>query len=188
VEVVAVNAADLMNAVASPQGRKKRSRRLQRPATTMHDSVAGDPMWLVTEHGNNTSIDVIKMTGVLTTSAGFAYTNLAVTGYSGVVAPRQSQRHHHHHQHRFAHSEGRGANNTIVAIHAVAVSSTQDVAQWYAIDVSSGTPVLAQQGRVSAGANTYIVFPGIDINASNQIGMSYMKSGTDTSTDICRCG
>ena len=47
------------------------------------------------------------------------------------------------------------ANNTIVATHAVAVSSTQDVAQWYAINVSSGTPTLAQQGRVSAGANTY---------------------------------
>ena len=43
------------------------------------------------------------------------------------------------------------ANNTIVATHAVSVSSTQDVAQWYAIDVSSGTPTLCQQGRVSAG-------------------------------------
>ena len=35
----------------------------------------------------------------------------------------------------------------------------------------------------SAGANTYITFPAIDINPSGQIGMSYMKSGTDTSTD-----
>src|SRR5262249_44924432 len=66
---------------------------------------------------------------------------------------------------------------------SVAISSTQDVAQWYAINVSSGTPTLAQQGRVSAGNNTYIVYPGIDINSSGQIGMSYMKSGTDTSTD-----
>ena len=65
----------------------------------------------------------------------------------------------------------------------MSISSTQDVAQWYAINVSSGTPTLAQQGRVSAGANTYLVYPGIDINASGQIGMSYMQSGTDTSTD-----
>src|SRR5262249_4677319 len=33
--------------------------------TVMHDSVAGDPMWLITEHGDNKSIDVIKMTNVL---------------------------------------------------------------------------------------------------------------------------
>src|SRR5262249_1970003 len=45
------------------------------------------------------------------------------------------------------------------------------------------TPTLAQQGRVSAGAKTYITYPGIDINAAGQIGMSYMKSGNDTSSD-----
>jgi uncharacterized repeat protein (TIGR01451 family) len=75
------------------------------------------------------------------------------------------------------------ANNTIVATHTVAASSTQDVAQWYAIDVSSGTPVLSQQGRVSAGNNTYLTYPGIDINASGAIGMSYIRQGTDSSTD-----
>ena len=55
--------------------------------TTMHTSVAGGPMWLVTEHGDNASIDVVKMTNVLSNTAGFAYTNLAVTPYSGVVNP-----------------------------------------------------------------------------------------------------
>src|SRR5205807_803543 len=75
------------------------------------------------------------------------------------------------------------ANNILVATHAVSVSSTQDVAQWYAINVGSGTPTLSQQGRVSAGANTYLYYPGIDINSSGQIGMSLMRSGTDSSTD-----
>ena len=37
--------------------------------------------------------------------------------------------------------------------------------------------------EINTGANTYIYYPGIDINSSGQIGMSYMKSGTDTSTD-----
>src|SRR5437660_552844 len=55
--------------------------------TVMHDSVAGDPMWLVTEHGDNASIDVIKMTNVLTTTASFLYTNVPVTPYSGAVHP-----------------------------------------------------------------------------------------------------
>ena len=53
----------------------------------MHGSVPGDPMWLVSEHGDNQSIDVIKMTGELTSSPSFTYTNLAVTPYSAVVPP-----------------------------------------------------------------------------------------------------
>jgi autotransporter-associated beta strand protein len=68
--------------------------------------------------------------------------------------------------------------NTLVATHAVSVSSTQDAAQWYQIDVSSGTPVLAQQGDVSLGNNTYAYYPAIDINPAGQIGMTFMDSGT----------
>src|SRR5262249_8802013 len=65
VQVVGVNAADLMNAVASPQTAKNDLNDFSVRPTTMHDSVAGDPMWMVTEHGDNHSIDVIKVTGVL---------------------------------------------------------------------------------------------------------------------------
>src|SRR5438093_3626513 len=108
----------------------------------MHDSVAGDPMWFVTEHGSNTSIDVIKMTGVLTNSASFAYTNLAVTPYSGVVAPRNPNGTVITDNVDSRIEKAAEANHTIVASHAVSVSSTQDVAQWYAINVSSGTPSL----------------------------------------------
>src|SRR4029078_521677 len=129
-------------------------------------------------------MDVIKMTGVLTTSASFAYTNLPVAVYSGVVPPRNPNGTVITNNIDSRIMKAAEAGNTIVATHAVAISSTQDVAQWYAIDVTGGTPTLAQQGPGSAGANTYLVFPGIDINAFGQIGMSYMKSGTDTSTDF----
>jgi hypothetical protein len=54
---------------------------------------------------------------------------------------------------------------------------SEDDARWYRIDVSSGTPVLAEEGDVSAGPGAYIVYPGIDINANGQIGMSYIESG-----------
>jgi uncharacterized repeat protein (TIGR01451 family) len=182
VQVVAVNAPNLMNAV-SPQTAKNDLNDFSVRPTTMHDSVAGDPMWLVTEHGDNKSIDVIKMSGVLTTSATFAYTNLAVTPYSSTVFPRNPNNTVITNNIDARIMKAAEANNTIVATHSVAVSATQDVAQWYAVNVSSGTPTLAQQGRVSAGVNTYIAYPGIDINPSGQIGMSYMKSGTDTSTD-----
>ena len=69
-------------------------------------------------------------------------------------------------------------NDTIVASHAIGVSATEDDARWYAIDVSSGTPTLADQGNVSAGNNHYIVYPSVDINAAGDIGMTYLQSGT----------
>lgn len=182
-QVVSVNATDLMNAATSPQFVRNDLNDFSVRPTVMHDSVAGDPMWLVTEHGDGKSIDVIKMTGVLTGTASFAYTNLAVTPYSGVVNPLNPNGTVVTNNIDSRIMKAAEANHTIVATHAVSVSSTQDVAQWYAIDVSSGTPVLSQQGRVGAGANTYITYPGIDINSSGQIGMSYMQSGTDSPTD-----
>src|SRR5947209_5527272 len=158
-QIVAVNAADLMNAATTPQVARNNLSDFSVRPTTMHDSIAGDPMWLVTEHGDNLSIDVIKMTGVLTTSAGFAYTNLPVTPYSAAVAPRNPNGTNVTNNMDSRILKAAEAGNTIVATHTVAVSSSQDVAQWYAINVSTGTPTLAQQGRVSAGANTYVVFP-----------------------------
>src|SRR3954452_10575713 len=56
VQVVSVSAADLMNAAASPQVFKNNLADFSVRPTAMHDSVAGDPMWLVTEHGDNASI------------------------------------------------------------------------------------------------------------------------------------
>src|SRR5262249_12521604 len=154
--------ADLANGVASPQVFANNLADFSVRPTAMHDSVAGDPMWLVTEHGNGLSIDVYKMTNLLTTSATFVPTNLAVTPYSGTVAPKNPNGLSITTNIDSRIQKAAEANNTIVAVHSVAVSSTQDVAQWYAIDVSSGTPTLTQQGRVSAGANTYVTYPAID--------------------------
>ncbi|MBI3411108.1 MAG: DUF11 domain-containing protein [Planctomycetes bacterium] len=156
--------------------------------TTMHGSVAGDPMWLVTEHGDNLSIDVIKMTSsngtILSNACTFTYTNLAVTSYSGVAFPKNPNGTNITNNIDGRIMKSASSNGTLVATHAVGVSSTQDAAQWYVVNLSGATPTLSQQGRVSGGANTYIYYPGIDINPSGQIGMSYMRSGTDTSTDF----
>ncbi len=56
--------------------------------------------------------------------------------------------------------------------------------QWYAIDVSSGTPVfqmvggVPNVGRIGFGPNTYSIYPGIAINSSGQIGLSFTESDT----------
>jgi uncharacterized repeat protein (TIGR01451 family) len=183
VQVLSVNNTDLANAVSSPHVYQNDLNDFSVRPTVMHDSVAGDPMWLVTEHGDNLSIDVIKMTGVLSTSAAFAYTNLAVTPYSGVVSPLNPNGTTITTNIDSRIQKAAERNGILVAAHSVSVSSTQDVIQWYEVNVGSGTPTLQDQGRVSAGSNTYLTYPAIDINASSQIGLTYMKSGTDTSTD-----
>ena len=77
-----------------------------------------------------------------------------------------------------------GANKKLVATHHIAVSATEAAARWYVIDISGATAVLSDEGQVTAGNQTYSFYPGIDINSSGQIGMSYMRSGTDTTTDF----
>jgi uncharacterized repeat protein (TIGR01451 family) len=193
VQVVSVNASDLANGASQANLHvfKNDLNDFSVRPTTMHGSVAGDPMWLVTEHGDNQSIDVIKMTSsngtVLSNAATFTYTNLGVTAYSSIVTPKNPNGSVITNNIDSRILKAAEANHVLVATHAVAISSTQDVIQWYAIDVS-GTPTLssssAQQGRVSAGANTYLFYPSIDINSSGQIGMTYMQSGTDTSSDF----
>jgi uncharacterized repeat protein (TIGR01451 family) len=183
VQVVSINAADLAAAVASPRIFQNNLSDFNVRPSTMHDSVAGDPMWLVTEHGNNTQIDVIKMTGVLSTTPVYGYTTLSVTPYSGVVAPRNPNNTQITNNIDSRIQKAAVSNNTLVATHAVGVSSTQDAVQWYKVNLAGATPTLADQGRVSGGANTYLVYPAIDINAAGNIGLCYMRSGTDTTTD-----
>lgn len=184
-QVVSVNAADLAAGVSQSQLHtySNNVNDFSLRPTTMHGSATGDPMWLVTEHGDNVSIDVIKMTGVLSNSAVFTYTNLAVTPYSQIVNPLNPNGTVITNNIDSRILKSSESNNTLVATHSVSVSSTQDVAQWYKVDLSGAAPALADQGRVSAGANTYVYYPGIDINPSGDIGMSFMRSGTDTSTD-----
>ena len=60
----------------------------------------------------------------------------------------------------------------------------QLVAQWYAIDVSSGTPAFQlvggspNVGREGFGVNTYAFEPAIAINPAGQIGLGFMESDT----------
>jgi uncharacterized repeat protein (TIGR01451 family) len=184
VQVVSMSNADLAAGAASPATFKNNLNDFSVRPATMHDSVAGDPMWLITEHGDNASIDVIKMTSVLTSAAGFGYTNIPVTSYGGVVVPRNPNNTVITNNIDSRIQKAAESNNSLVAAHAVSVSSTQDVIQWYRFNVGGVTPALAEQGRVSGGANTYLTYPGIDINSSGNIGMSFMRSGTDSASDF----
>jgi hypothetical protein len=86
-EIVSVNATDLANGV--PQASLHFYQNFSGAgglalgtfsyrATTMHDSVAGDPMWLIQNPEDGTDVDVYKMTPVLSSSATFTKTSLAL--------------------------------------------------------------------------------------------------------------
>ena len=184
--VVSVNQADLAANVApaSLHAFKNDINDGSLRPTVMHDSVAGDPMWLVTEHGDNKSIDVIKMGAVLSTTATFTYANLAVTPYSPAVHPLNPNGTAITTNMDSRIQKAAEWNHTLVASHSVSVSSTEDDAQWYSVNVSGTTPALASQGRVSGGNKTYVTYPSIDVNSTGQFGMSYMKSGNDTTSDF----
>jgi uncharacterized repeat protein (TIGR01451 family) len=184
VQVISISSADLAAGSSTPAVFHNDLADFSVRPTTMHDAAPGDPMWLVTEHGDHHSIDVIKMGNVLSNSATFAYTNLGVTPYTSEVAPLNPNGTTVTTNIDARIQKSSLANHTLVAAHSVGVSSTQDAIDWYKIDVSSGTPVLSDQGRVGFGTKTYLTYPSIDINPSNQIGMTYMKQGNDTSTDF----
>jgi hypothetical protein len=176
--VTSININDLVNGNPITPFKNDYNNNFSLRPTVMHDSVANDPMWFVTEHGDNKSIDVIKMSPVLSSSPTFTTTNLAVNSYSTELPPLQPNG-----QAVTTNIDSRimkaaEYNNTIVATHHVSKSGTEDDARWYSVDVSSGTPTLKDQGSVSAGNNNYLYYPSIDINASGDFGMTYMQSGT----------
>jgi autotransporter-associated beta strand protein len=159
-----------------------------RPAT-MHDAKAGDPMWFV-QTGGGSDINVIEMPTVLTATPTFVTTTLSVSAYANAVAPLNPD------GSNITPAPGNDgaiddridkaaeAGGTIVAAHTISVSATQDDIRWYAIDVSGGTPTLKDQGDVSAGNNTYLTYPSIDINPAGDMGLTYIRSGTDTPNDF----
>jgi hypothetical protein len=193
-QIVSINANDLANGVSQASLRVFRNdvnmtanTNTLRP-TSMHDSVTGDPMWLIQNAGDGANINVYRMTNAELLSNGntlSAPTTLAIPGPDnftpGVIVPQNPDGSTFV---KFLDDRIQKAaefNNTIVATQHVQVSGTELDAQWYAIDVS-GTPAFQQVGgtanvgRIGFGGNTYVNHPGIDINSSGEIGLSYMES------------
>lgn len=147
--------------------------------TVMHDSKAGDPMWLLEEGGNNNSLNVISMSNELSSTPTFATYNLSVKQYYTAVPELQPDG-----SALSSHTLSRimkaaMQNGLIVAAQEVSdAAGDLDEIQWYVIDTSSGTPTLQQQGDISGGPGTYYAYPGIDINPQGDIGVSFMATGT----------
>jgi hypothetical protein len=152
---------------------------------TMHNSSPGGPMWFVTEHGDGQSIDLERIDNILTSPSLHTF-NMGVNSYNSIndplnpdgsvitTPPDIDTRIY----------KAAESNNLIVACQAVGVGTNEDDARWYEFGVGNpNSPSLVQQGNVGFGANTYAVYPAIDINANGEIAMGFTKSGDDTSTD-----
>jgi uncharacterized repeat protein (TIGR01451 family) len=186
VQVDAVSISDMVNGVPKSQLRHTQADldASVRPATE-HDAASGAPEWLVAPTGDGVHISVYEMTNLLTSPSFALPPPLAVTpAFGGVAPPLQPDGSSITGIITSRIEKAAESNNTIVAAIALSGSSTQDVIQWYKIDVSSGTPVLSDEGLVDAGPNTYLVYPAIDINSSGDIGLTYTRSGTDSATDF----
>ncbi len=157
---------------------------LPRPAV-MPDSGPGDPMWMVaansggTFSGSANTIDVLKMTNILNNNPTFAPTyTLTVNPYYQATVPYDPSGNAIDSGPDSRMLQADEQNGILVAADEVSdAAGDANLARWYAINVSSGTPVLQQQGDVGGGPGTYYDYPGIGINAQGDIGLTYVESG-----------
>jgi hypothetical protein len=154
----------------------------------MHDSVTGDPMWLVEESSDafESMIRIVRMDDVLSGSPAFSEHDVGVTPYlippnadqpgsgpfsgdcfigtgSGFVCTNDSS---------ILSVASRG--NRLVAAHNVGVTSTAR-ARWYEFD-TSGAPTLTQEGTIDPGPGIHTYFPSIEIARNGDLGMTFMQS------------
>jgi hypothetical protein len=146
--------------------------------TAMQDATAGGPMWMLAENGSNSSIDVIKMTNVLSAAPVFTTTSVPVNPYFTAVPELQPGGTSITTATDSRIMNASEQNGQIVAAHIVSnAAGNLDNARWYEFNVSSGSPVLQQEGDISGGPGVYDAYPGIAINPQGAIGMSYVQSG-----------
>jgi hypothetical protein len=143
--------------------------------TVMHDATPGGPMWFVGT-GSGSNIKVVKMTNVLSSTPTLALTSVSVPSYSSMSAPRQpGGTMSWTFDTRVFNAAQR--DNLLVAAQNVKVGSN-DVARWYEFSTAGSTPTLAQSGNINLGGTTDTYFPSIEINAADDLGMTYIESSS----------
>ncbi len=152
-----------------------------RPAVMQDSTSTNDPMWFVEEGGDDQSINVVKMTNVLSSTPTYNTTNLAVTPYSPAVLELNPDGNPINFNTDSRIMNASMQNGLIVAAHQVSdAAGDLDQVQWYEINTNGGAPTLQQQGDVSGGVGTFYAYPGIAINSAGSIGMSFVASGLGT--------
>ena len=154
------------------------------PPAQMHGDTTGGVEWFVSTDGSESGGDtmrVTQMTNYLSDSPVFTYTSLPVAPYQ--FAQRADQ------------PEGGGVtvfpNTTTTQVqyrngHLVTAMASATAADgfvypkglYYQIDVSSGTPVLLQEGVIDPGPGVAVQMPSVDEDINGNLGLTWIESSS----------
>jgi len=150
----------------------------------MHGAAPGAPMWFISTDGYNfpaSTIRVTEMTNELSSSPTYMTFSLPVNTFNFTTLADQPG--------APGSVETNDPTTTSVdylgglMVTALAATDASDGFQqthvhWYEVDVSSGTPVLVQEGLINPGPGVATYFGAAAIDPAGNIGLSYMESSS----------
>ncbi len=142
---------------------------------TMHGSQPGDPLYFVQEvtRFGGDSIDVIRMTDVLTDNPTYTDTIIPVAPYDRpprAVNPNGSAETF---ESFFLNADWR--DNRLVATQDIGVDGIVR-ARWYEFGTAGDEPSLTQQGDINHGPGVYTYFSAIAVAPDGSLGMTFEES------------
>jgi hypothetical protein len=142
----------------------------------MHGAAAGGPMWFVeTNWSGGSSIDVVKMTNVDTASPSYTDNNETVNGYNYTSSPAQPGGTVSIVDSRTLNVEW---NNNYLVAGFDSMSGSDAAAGWVLFNTSGSSPAVSQQGVIHPASGVQTYFPAVAVDASGNIGMTYMESSS----------
>jgi hypothetical protein len=142
----------------------------------MHGSTSGGPMWFVeTSTGGGSSIDVVKMTNVLSGSPSFTDSNLTVNSYGYKTSAVQPGGTVGIVDARTLNAEWN--NNNLVAGWD-STSGSDSAAGWVEFNTSGSSPTKSQQGVIHPASGVQTYFPAVTVDSSGNMAMTYMESSS----------
>jgi len=150
----------------------------------MHGAAPGSPMWFISTDGYTfpaSTIRVTEMTNLLSNSPTYTTYSLPVNTFGYTTLANQPG--------APGSVETNDPTTTSVdflnglMVTALAATDASDGFQqthvhWYEVDVSSGTPVLVQEGLINPGPGVATYFGAAAIDPAGNIGLSYMESSS----------
>jgi hypothetical protein len=133
----------------------------------MHGSASGGPMWFVeTSTGGGSSIDVVKMTNVLSGSPSFSDSNLTVNSYGYKTSAVQPGGTVSIVDARTLNAEWN--NNNLVAGWD-STSGSDTAAGWVEFNTSGSSPTRSQQGVIHPAGGVQTYFPAVAVDSSGNM-------------------
>jgi Fibronectin type III domain/Bacterial Ig-like domain (group 2) len=140
----------------------------------MHGSSSGGPMWfLESTWSGGSTVQVVKMSNVLSNSPSYTSTTVTVNSYVCNGTPPQPGGTVDDGDARML---GVDWNNGYLVGAWNGNSGSDDAAAWALFSTTGSSPTLSQQGIIHPANGTSTYFPAVAIDSSGDIAMTYMES------------